>query len=351
MKKRVLLGLFSALFMVLSPCRAVDFFTEDFGSYPRFDLDGRSLVFTPDGSADYYSAKVLAISALPVDAASHNPIYLTDDDSEWVFLTGDDTVKLYGAASRGVGIGSNGYLTFNEHDSTWLSNITNHFDNLRVSMLFTDLNPVYGGSVTWAQLDDRFVATYTDISPFGSATPTAFNTFQVEMFYEGTIRISWLGIDSLYPVVGLSGSYTIPPGYVETDFSAFGWDLDDDDIPDTWEIQYFSGYADCTPSLDSDGDGYSNLEEYISGANPIDSSSFFHIVSQPQQQGSEGLSHVITWDALEGREYSVWGCENLIYNNFELLASGINYPVNSYTDTLIQVQGSCVYKVDVRLSE
>ena len=67
MKKRVLLGLFSALFMVLSPCRAVDYFTEDFGSYPRFDLDGRSLIFTPDGSADYYSAKVVAISALPVD--------------------------------------------------------------------------------------------------------------------------------------------------------------------------------------------------------------------------------------------------------------------------------------------
>ncbi len=348
MKKRVLMGLFSALFMVLSPCRAIDYFTEDF-SY-GFDMDGLSLTFTPDGSPDFYSAKVTAISALPINAASHIPVVLGDDDSEWVPLNGK-TVKLYGGSYSGVGIGSNGYLTFAANDTTFFSNITNHFDRVRVSMFFRDLDPRYGGSVKWSQLDDRFVATYTDIPPWGSSTPTTFNTFQAEMFFDGVVRISWLGIGSSGAVVGLSRGHGVPSDFVETDLSVFGWDLDDDTIPNTWEIQYFGGSMSCNAGIDSDGDGFSNLEEYIAGMNPTNSLSFFHIVSQPQQQDPDGTSYVITWEAVEGREYSIWGRGNLVINNFDLLESGIDYPVNSYTTAIDQAQATRFYKVDVKLAE
>jgi hypothetical protein len=41
-------------------------------------------------------------------------------------------------------------------------------------------------------------------------------------------------------------------------------------MPDAWEVQY--GFDPSNPSDsvgDVDGDGYTNIEEYLNGANPI----------------------------------------------------------------------------------
>lgn len=47
-------------------------------------------------------------------------------------------------------------------------------------------------------------------------------------------------------------------------------DVDQDDMPDAWETTYFGGTATvgAEPDGDFDGDGYSNLEEYIAGTDP-----------------------------------------------------------------------------------
>lgn len=42
---------------------------------------------------------------------------------------------------------------------------------------------------------------------------------------------------------------------------------DNDDLPDTWELQYFGNLAE-TPQGDPDGDGFSNLQEYQNGTRP-----------------------------------------------------------------------------------
>jgi hypothetical protein len=44
-------------------------------------------------------------------------------------------------------------------------------------------------------------------------------------------------------------------------------DTDDDSLPDTWEIQYF-GDLDETANGDVDNDGFTNAEEYANGTNP-----------------------------------------------------------------------------------
>ncbi|UCE92305.1 MAG: PKD domain-containing protein [Methanobacteriota archaeon] len=45
-------------------------------------------------------------------------------------------------------------------------------------------------------------------------------------------------------------------------------DSDLDGVPDWWEVKYFKG-LEATAEQDPDGDGYSNLEEYIRTTNPL----------------------------------------------------------------------------------
>jgi hypothetical protein len=45
------------------------------------------------------------------------------------------------------------------------------------------------------------------------------NTFQIEMYFDGRIQLSWLGIASENGIVGLSDGLGIPPEFQETDFS------------------------------------------------------------------------------------------------------------------------------------
>jgi hypothetical protein len=66
------------------------------------------------------------------------------------------------------------------------------------------------------QLIDRVAVTYENIPEFRD---DGANTFQVEMFFDGRIRISWLEIGAEDGLVGLSDGLGIPLGLQETDFS------------------------------------------------------------------------------------------------------------------------------------
>ena len=45
------------------------------------------------------------------------------------------------------------------------------------------------------------------------------NTFQVELFYGGRIRLSYANLDSTDGITGLSAGLGVPPSFFETDFS------------------------------------------------------------------------------------------------------------------------------------
>ncbi len=63
--------------------------------------------------------------------------------------------------------------------------------------------------------------------------------------------------------------YTAPYEYRSFEFT----DIDNDGLPDNWEYQYFGDLA-LDGEGDHDGDGFSNMEEYLAGSDPTDLDSY-----------------------------------------------------------------------------
>lgn len=222
-----------------------DLFTEMFDS--GFDLENKSLTLTPDGSGDY-TACIESIIAFPTDPAGGVDVTspLGGDEFELVTL-GSQTVSLYGQTYSEFYICANGYITFGEGDYEYDININNHFSLPRISPLYTDLEPWDGGMVSYRVLGDRVAVTYEDIPEYDTFNS---NNFQVEMFTDGTLRISWLQIEASMQLVGISAG-TIPDSFVESDISGYvceGYDLD-------FLIYFVSRWLDDNCSLDNDCGG------------------------------------------------------------------------------------------------
>jgi Tol biopolymer transport system component len=95
---------------------------------------------------------------------------------------------------------------------------------------------------------------------------------------------------------------------------AFGYwvDSDGDGIPDWWMIQYFghpTGQAgdNSLASDDADGDGASNLQEYIAGTDPTNPNSVFRLSAVAPANSTVSL----TWPAAPGRSYQIQYKTNL----------------------------------------
>jgi fibronectin type 3 domain-containing protein len=87
-----------------------------------------------------------------------------------------------------------------------------------------DLDVSSGGSISWKQLSDRVAVTWQNVPDYGK---TDSNSFQVEMFFDGRIRITLLGIvgtptsNSDGSIIGLSNGGGQPTGFVSSNFSAY----------------------------------------------------------------------------------------------------------------------------------
>ena len=192
-----------------------DFFTEQFTA--GLDTVGRRMEFRPSGNFDFYSGCSDPIfGALPIDPAGGTVLSLTDDSSREVVLTGGAQVSIYGEAFGSFFVGSNGYITFGEGDSTLSETLANHFSKRRVAALFDDLNPSSLGTVSWKQLSDRAVVSWVNVPEYGT---TNNNTFQIELFFDGRIAISHLTVSVQDATVGLSAGQGLSPDYFPSDLS------------------------------------------------------------------------------------------------------------------------------------
>lgn len=205
-----------------------DYFTENFENRV-FDLSFSTLTLTPDLADNFYRVCHESASVFPTDPAGSTPIVaLGDDEYRQVILTNGRTVSIYGISSNAIYIGANGNLTFDPGTDTNSFRPDLGFDEFfahtRVAPFYGDLNPAAGGTVSYAQLEDRFVVTWQDVPEFGTANP---NSLQVELFYGGTVRMTWLQAQITNPFdptlyVGISRGVGYPADFVPSDLSAFG---------------------------------------------------------------------------------------------------------------------------------
>ncbi len=191
-----------------------DYFTQQF--YTGFDLAYSAIEFVPNGSLEYYAACRYDTLILPTDPMLGTLLALSDDGSESIGLHSGKQVSIYGDAYDIVHINANGNITLDRTDSDSSESIDDHFDSPRISALFDDFDPAAGGEVRAAQLDDRYVVSWLDVPEDG-----VFNrsTFQIELFFDGMIRITWLNVDAQDGIVGLSQGLDVPIDYLLSDLS------------------------------------------------------------------------------------------------------------------------------------
>lgn len=273
-----------------SSAPAIDYFTENFaGGGDDFDLQNASLLLTPDGSSDRYAACTNAAVAFPTPTGSHTALALGDDAFTYIALTAGATVSVYGVAYTNLFIGSNGYITFSGGDVSRNPVTADHFAQPRVSGFMNDLNPLVGGTVLFGQESNRAVVTFDQINLFNT---TDANSFQIELFFDGRIRITWLTMQTLFGVIGISEGTNTPTGFVESDidsaytsclrpsyftelFDAFDVDLSNTTLtftPDGSESYYglcLETNVTVFPVDPDDGTTYGFTDDDFAGTSPI----------------------------------------------------------------------------------
>lgn len=194
--------------------RAQDRFTENFAG--DFDLNGSTFTFKPDFSTNRYAVCRLGASALPTPDFGY-PLLRSDAETT-VSLYDQRRVFLYGNEFTTVWVTANGVIGFQPQTNEVLTP-ARHFAELRISALNTAMAPSDNAPVYFNELADRMAFTWLNVP---SADGTRSNTFQVELFYLGEIRITYLDVESGTALVGLSDGHGLSSPFVEMDLSHVG---------------------------------------------------------------------------------------------------------------------------------
>jgi hypothetical protein len=102
-------------------------------------------------------------------------------------------------------------------------------------------------------------------------------------------------------------------------YASGSFDGNGDGLPDAWQLQYFNCVTcpQAAPGADPDGDGMSNLQEYLAGTDPTNNGSGFRITSIIAQ----GNDMRVTWMCGSGRT-------NVLQTTTSLLVSYSNVSQN-----------------------
>ncbi len=144
------------------------------------------------------------------------------------FNLNDVQFPFFGKKYGTIYIGANGYISFAPvglENTKNFPSLASHFAIPRISFLFSNLAPDSAGEVWTKRLPDRFVITFESVpknasgnipNPLSGANPGS--SVQVELFFSGHIRITYLQLDPNYSIVGLSDGRGVPvdPGQILT---------------------------------------------------------------------------------------------------------------------------------------
>jgi subtilisin family serine protease len=193
-----------------------DSFTELFSD--NLDLSNHTLTLLPDGSANYYQAFTDPAYEFPTDPSGGIPLAMSLDESIPIVLTNEAQLCFFGMTYTSLFAGANGYITFNSADNSSAESLTTHFRLPRISALFDRLDPSPSNCVSWKQCSNGIAVTWQDISEYGDNNA---NSFQIELFEDGMIRITWLELAAQDGLAGLSDGEGLPPEFIESDLVAY----------------------------------------------------------------------------------------------------------------------------------
>jgi hypothetical protein len=118
-----------------------------------------------------------------------------------------------------------------------------------------------------------------------------------------------------------------------------------DGIDNSWWALFGIGEGNRVASLDPDGDGFTNLQEYALGTNPMDSSSTFN-VKTIERSGNE-LS--ITWSSVSGKKYQAQGTTQINPNSWQDVGEVVTANSGVSTKTLTVPFDASTYFIRLNL--
>ncbi len=200
-----------------------DYLTETFTGIGdnSFDLNGKTIVFTPGNANSFYLACVRDTVDFEVDPSGSTEISLNDDDAREILLN-DHNFPFFGQLYNAIYVGSNGYLTF-VADTEFTESVSSHFNMPRISAFFDDLCPISGVTrISYLIDDEKLVVTYEDIGELNSSGSQTgnVNSFQLLLFFSGVIKITWINIEAGDGLVGLSNG-VIPEVFLESNLNRY----------------------------------------------------------------------------------------------------------------------------------
>jgi hypothetical protein len=158
-----------------------------------------------------------------------------------------------------------------------------------------------------------------------------------------TISSGFVQIDRLF-VTNACARFIKSGGQLSAAFTNLAPNLSavGDGIPNSWKLQFgLDPFDPAVAGADPDGDGLTNLEEFMAGTDPTDSSSPFRILAV----APEGINFRVTWTTVRGRTnvlQTTLGAADGSFatNSFSALATNFAAGAGVITNTFLHLGGA-----------
>jgi hypothetical protein len=172
----------------------------------RFNLKNSSILFTPGGDGYRISTADIGFTK---DVGGRLGFFFgvdkrpEDGDNGYRdFQLPEAQFPFYGTYYDTIYIGTNGYITFNNGDTTArLSPAALASDLPRIAPLWADLEVVDAGEIYYKRFADRHLITWSGV---GQPAYEGLSTFQVVLYDDGRIGFSYRKVKAQAALVGIS---------------------------------------------------------------------------------------------------------------------------------------------------